>query len=238
MENSMLYFSRQKRLRLIWKSFIEAQRSIIVAGMLAMLCLLVLAISTYTVLRTTSKVVVRTLSQQHSLQPDFIDAIGGPLEMAGSMRCGSFPSQAEELGCIFDLMNYGFTPPECFYEDLYQEALSKGPWPWYIDGRFNVSLPQDDTILMRSVDVWSNMQYHYEHCKYTQKVVARALHDDSALIPQYFAHDIHRDHCIELIGRYESGGWGTGDRVNTWIRMKYNPCVRLSEINKKSLKFV
>ncbi|KAK6613032.1 hypothetical protein H4I95_01376 [Botrytis cinerea] len=181
---------------------------------------------------------IRTLSQQNSLQPDFVDRGEGPSpELGGTKRCGSFPSQAEQYGCVFDLMNYGFTAPECFYQDLYEEALATGPWPWYIGENLTLPLPQDVEILKRSVETWTQIKYHYQHCVYTMKIIARAVEDDDILVPQEIARDYHRNHCENLVGRYESGEWGNGEVMNTWIRMLYNPCVRLSEINNEDVGY-
>jgi hypothetical protein len=215
MENPMHHRSQKKSLRVIWRECI---------------------IASFTVHTPGSYVIFLTLSKQHSLQPDFVDAGEGPLELGGTTRCGSFPSQAESCGCVFDLMNYGFTAPECFYEDLYEEALGTGPWPWYIGENLTLPLPQDVNILMRSVEVWTEIKYHYEHCKYTQKIMVRAVEDDDILVPQEIARDYHRNYCTDL-GRFERGDWGTGEKMNTWIRMLYNPCGRLSEINKESVGF-
>ncbi|TVY42161.1 hypothetical protein LSUB1_G001936 [Lachnellula subtilissima] len=237
MENPMHHRSQKKSLRMIWRECIQAPKTLIVAGSLVTLCIFILTIASFTVHTPGSYVIFRTLSQQHSLQPDFVDAGEGPLELAGTTRCGSFPSQAVQYGCVFDLMNYGFTAPECFYEDLYEESLATGPWPWYIGENLTLPLPQDVNILMRSVEVWTQIKYHYEHCKYTQKIVARAVENDDILVPQEIARDYHREHCTDLVGRYEQGTWGTGEVMNTWIRMLYNPCVRLSDINKESIDF-
>jgi len=237
MEKSMHYHPQKRSLRAIWQECIQAPKTLLAACILSILCLIILTTASFTIHTPGSFVVFRTLSQQHSLQPDFIDAGEGPLELAGTTRCGSFPSQAVQFGCVFDLMNYGFTASECFYEDLYEEALATGPWEWYIGENLTLPLPQDVEVLKRSVEVWTQIEYHYEHCKYTQKIVARAVENDDILVPQEIARDYHRNHCDDLMGRFESGEWGKGEILNTWIRMLYNPCVRLSEINNESVGF-
>ncbi|TGO09334.1 hypothetical protein BTUL_0170g00260 [Botrytis tulipae] len=238
METPMHYRARKQSLSVILKEFVQAPKSLLVSGVLATLCILILTISSFTIHTPGSFVRIRTLSQQNSLQPDFVDAGEGPSpELGGTKRCGSFPSQAEQYGCVFDLMNYGFTAPECFYQDLYEEALATGPWPWYIGENLTLPLPQDVEILKRSVETWTQIRYHYQHCVYTMKIIARAVEDDDILVPQEIARDYHRNHCENLVGRYEAGEWGNGEVMNTWIRMLYNPCVRLSEINNEDVGY-
>lgn len=235
MENPKQYRPQKKSLRMVLREYTQMPTRLIVTASVTILCFLILTITSFTVHTPGSFVVFRTFSQENSLQPDYVDFGGGPIELAGTDRCGSFPSQAEHNGCIFDVMNYGFTAPECFYQDLYDEAIAKGPWPWYIGENLTLSVPQEPALLMRSVEVWTNIAYHYQHCKYTQKIIARAVEDDNILVPQEIARDYHRNHCKDLVGRYERGEWGNGEKMATWIRMLYNPCARLSEINSEKV---
>lgn len=76
------------------------------------------------------------------------------------------------------------------------------------------------------MEVWTELAYHLEHCKYTQRLLARTMADDKTTVSQELAQRNHTKHCHDLIE------YNTKDPalVNTWAMTLYNPCVRLSQI--------
>ena len=134
-------------------------------------------------------------------------------------------------------MNYGWTANECYYEDLADAALAKGPWKWYLDPNATVEIPQDQAVLGRAVEVWTELDYHMEHCKYTQKLLARAAKDDKVTIPQELAQGAHTKHCHGLLTKPQDKSPLV---VNTWVRTLYNPCVKLSQVphSKEALELI
>jgi len=113
---------------------------------------------------------VETISQHNTFRPDFKDGDNGPIELAGNYRCGSFPSEARDRNCTFDFMSYGYTAPECFYPDLYEEALAAGSWKWYFDPEATLEVPQDPRIMMSVVELYGELGWQIEHCKYVNLV--------------------------------------------------------------------
>lgn len=89
-----------------------------------------------------------------------------------------------------------------------------------------VEIPQDAQVLGRAVEIWTELGYHLEHCKYTQQILARAKLDDSTTVPQELASPGHTKHCHDLVNTNKKSPL----LVNTWVRTLYNPCVRLSDI--------
>ena len=213
-------------IRQVWEDCLQAPKSLIVTATLVTITIIIIIVTSFTSHTPGSYVKMLTLSQKNSPRPDFKDPFGGPIELAGTYRCGSYPSEAGALGCIFDIMNYGWTAAECYYEDLAEEALEKGPWKWYLDPEGQVEIPQDAAVLGRAVEVWTELGYHLEHCKYTQRILARAMEDDKTSVPQELAQRNHTKHCHDLI----EGNTKSPALVNTWVRTLYNPCVRLSQL--------
>ena len=210
----------------IWTRLVETPRELTVATCLAATVLLLVVITSFTVHVPGSYARMYTLSQQNSLQPEYIDPFGGPMELGGSRHCGSYPSEAESLGCVFDVMNFGWTAPECYYEGLSAKGISRGPYSFYLDANLTVEIPQDVTASGRVVDVYTTRHYHREHCKWSQAVLALARGDDDFLVPQVIAQQNHTAHCQHYIKQSQAEPW---EEVDTWTRVVYNSCIRLFE---------
>lgn len=226
-KESPMGLHRTQSVRHVWQDCLEAPKTLVIAASLATILVLTVIVSSFTNHTPGSYVQLFTLAQKNSPRPDFKDPFDGPIELAGSHRCGSYPSEAGALGCVFDIMNYGWTASECYYEDLAMEGLSHGPWKWYLDPDGTVEIPQDDQVLGRAVEVWTELGYHLEHCKYTQKIMQRAANNDDVLVPQELAQRNHTKHCYGLVNGPQTSSPLV---VNTWVRTLYNPCVRLSQV--------
>jgi len=117
--------------------------------------------------------------------------------------CGSTPAEARSRGCIFDRINYGWTPPACFDAELedsvYREAMKKdGLWRWSIDKNFTQELAQDWDLLSNHQHVWSDHRYHVVHCLYTWRVLHRAAIRDS-LVYSFIGNYGHTTHCSAMM---------------------------------------
>ncbi|QKX63210.1 uncharacterized protein TRUGW13939_10379 [Talaromyces rugulosus] len=170
-----------------------------VATCFATSILLLITITSFTGHKPGSYVRLYTVSQQNAFQPEHLDSFGGPMELGGTYRCGSYPSEAKSLGCVFDLMNFGWTAPECYYEGVSVPGIAEGPYKFYLDKNLTVEIPQDVALSGRVVDVYTTRHYHGEHCKWSQAVVALAKEDGNILIPQVIAQQNHTIHCQHYI---------------------------------------
>jgi hypothetical protein len=65
--------------------------------------------------------------------------------------CGTSAKEAAVSGCIFDLMNYGWTPPTCYDHDLSNSSLSSGPWKWYYDK--NATQPIEQHVIEKGQEM-------------------------------------------------------------------------------------
>ncbi|KAJ5770659.1 uncharacterized protein N7511_002710 [Penicillium nucicola] len=210
----------------IWTRIVETPRALVVATCFATTVLLLIVITSFTVHKPGSYVRMYTLSQQNALQPEYRDSFGGPMELGGTYRCGSYPSEAKSLGCVFDLMNFGWTAPECYYEEISTAGIAKGPYKFYLDEDLTVEIPQDVALSGRVVDVYTTRHYHREHCIWSQAVLALAMKDDNVLIPQVIAQQNHTAHCQHYV---EESQGKPMEKVDTWTRVVYNSCIKLSE---------
>ncbi len=89
-----------------------------------------------------------------------------------------------------------------------------------------MEIAHDVALSGRVVDVYTARHYYREHCKWSQAVLAQAKEDDNVLIPEVIAQQSHTAHCQHYIK--ESQGKPM-EKVDTWTRVVYNSCIKLSE---------
>lgn len=163
--------------------------------------------------------VIAVLTQQKLVDSD--SAAPNP----GIDGCGETPAEAEAAGCIFDLMNYGWTPPACYDRELSTLSLDSGPWKWYYD--HNATQPIDQDVIQRGQEmhVWTEHHFHMAHCLYAFKVIHKAT-ITAQLVPKELIGWNHTKHCDELL-------LGKTDldvkKITTKVRMIFNPCARLGD---------
>jgi len=133
--------------------------------------------------------------------------------------CGTTPASASAANCTFDIMNFGYTPNECFYPDLAASALPSPPLAWYTHRSnttnntsstsrsisLNGPLAQDIHALQNHTGIWTEHTYHVQHCIYAFKVLhhaalQRAQGRGQGLVPMGFASWGHTLHCEEVLG--------------------------------------
>lgn len=145
--------------------------------------------------------------------------------------CGSNPVQAKERGCVFDRINYGWTPPACldvdFEDTTYKEAMKAGgPWKWYLDKNSTIEIPQDWNELSTQTHVWTEHRFHVLHCVYTWKLLHRAAMRDS-VVYDFIGDYRHTSHCSDLLldeaTRTKPHARGSN------VRMSFGGCVTLPD---------
>ncbi|KAK3081325.1 hypothetical protein LTS18_007938 [Coniosporium uncinatum] len=124
--------------------------------------------------------------------------------------CGTTPASASSTNCTFDIMNFGYTPNECFYPSLAASALPSPPLAWWTHrnnatGSVSGPLSQTTSALQNHSGIWTEHTYHVQHCIYAFKVLhhaalERAQGKGSGLVPEGFASWGHTLHCEEVLG--------------------------------------
>ncbi|KAF2008380.1 hypothetical protein BU24DRAFT_415924 [Aaosphaeria arxii CBS 175.79] len=119
--------------------------------------------------------------------------------------CGSTPEEALEKGCVFDLMNYAWTPPECYSAQLLDDSLAlySKPWRWYSSQSRtpDTEVPQDPHILSKMDTVFGEHAYHVAHCLYMWRTLQWTLFGNLTQLQHHYATFEHQGHCIELLSR-------------------------------------
>src|ERR1700710_576865 len=216
----------------IWLDFIRVPKTLIATSILASAVLLVIIFSSLTIHTPGSYIHLHTMEQKNSLQPHYIDP-NGPMELGGTWRCGSYPSQAKALGCIFDIMGFGWTPPECYYENVSKDGLSKGPWKWYLDKNLTIDVPQEYVNSGRIVEVYAARSYHTEQCKWSEVLIQLAENDETMLLPRVLANREYAENCMRSKGLIGN----SLEEVMVRTRVVYNSCVKISEADTTVLYY-
>ena len=161
-----------------------------------------------------------------SQKPSSIRNVSSHIPPEDILACGSIPSEARSLGCIFDVMDFSWTPMPCFNASLsriyFDFAISKGLQFWN-DSAMTTLLSNEEVHYGVHEYLFTTQLFHNIHCEYY-------VHRQSQLL-QYGLpmNNLMRDKnyvlgCIQTIreGRdpeqrlfaghhFEKCAWGIGD---------------------------
>ncbi|KAF9696964.1 hypothetical protein EKO04_005065 [Ascochyta lentis] len=138
-------------------------------------------------------------------------------------HCGNSPEEAQELGCVWDLMSFGWIHPRCFKPDESQMWLEKyGPWKWYYDLNATQEIaPEDLTTTGR---VYTEQGYHVVHCLYIFKLLHMAGMSGHIVTDEAIPL-AHTQHCVDMISAPKYTDF---KHVNTRVDMLFARCVTLN----------
>ncbi|KAE9379889.1 hypothetical protein N431DRAFT_448722 [Stipitochalara longipes BDJ] len=116
------------------------------------------------------------------------------------LHCGHSPQQAKALGCVFDIMDYSWTPKPCFNSTLslrYWNDLQTLGLTFWNDSDMSQVLPLDEVFAAKHEYVFSTRLFHTKHCEYY-------LHRQSGVILDGLATSLMRNstyalHCLDEI---------------------------------------
>lgn len=152
---------------------------------------------------------------------------------AGVLDCGSTIAEAKAKGCVFDIMSFAWTPPQCTSPSLSQSYVDKnGPWIFYLD--HNATIPLPDAELQDHEVVWTEHSYHIIHCLYAweRAHVAMDLVKDAGeagkevLLPGEMKSINHTTHCVELLADLGARD-ADPKKVNAVAYLVFDSCVTL-----------
>jgi hypothetical protein len=148
--------------------------------------------------------------------------------------CGISPSEARDRGCIFDIMRYAWTPPECYYGDasteFWETIKAAGHGKWFTDTSGNETITADSDADL--IEKLSNMRtgyttnaYHAAHCILTSRIYRQAL-ATGQVVPEDIPDYGHSLHCEEILFSALDYSEATAEhRLSTIAYMGFRPCV-------------
>lgn len=110
--------------------------------------------------------------------------------------CGFTPQDAKASDCIFDIMRYAWTPPECYNETLARRAREENYWQFYEDRAGNFPIPESE--LQDQTYVYTHFGYHLRHCLYVLEIANASLNTLQSA-PSDVDNYLHIAHCAALV---------------------------------------
>lgn len=127
---------------------------------------------------------------------------GPSIPQASILHCGGSPEKARALGCVFDVLDYSWTPKPCFNRTLFQlyrdDLVSSGLTFWN-NSEMTQVLPNEEVFAAKHEYVFSTRLLHKKHCEYY-------LHRQSHVIIDGLATSLMRNstyslHCLDEVLR-------------------------------------
>lgn len=116
------------------------------------------------------------------------------------LHCGHSPEQAQALGCVFDVLDYSWTPKPCFNTTLSQkyrnDLVSLGLTFWNYSERSQV-LPNDEVFAAKHEYVFSTRLLHMKHCEYYIHRQSRVILD--GLATSLMRNSTYALHCLDEV---------------------------------------
>lgn len=82
------------------------------------------------------------------------------------LRCGQSAEEARDRGCVFDVMNYAWTPAPCHNSTLSREYWESEDWMFYRDKTLHSVIPNEEVLGGQHEYVYAYWLLHYKHCEY------------------------------------------------------------------------
>ena len=82
------------------------------------------------------------------------------------LRCGQSAEEARDRGCVFDVMNYAWTPAPCHNSTLSREYWESEDWIFYRDKTLHSVIPNEEILGGQHEYVYAYWLLHYKHCEY------------------------------------------------------------------------
>jgi|SRR3569833_1057220 len=136
-----------------------------------------------------------------------------------SMPCGNSSTEALGNGCIFDIMSFTWSHPQCFDEELMSDFLKYKQWTWWFDAEGEKPVPWSHVSAGHHPQLYVTWEYHLAHCTFMWRKMHRAIAAGKPL-DSYVGNIHHTLHCGEMLLDREAAL----DERNTIIRVKYPSC--------------
>ncbi|KAL1622437.1 hypothetical protein SLS54_005002 [Diplodia seriata] len=137
-------------------------------------------------------------------------------------HCGNSPEEAQALGCVWDLMSFGWIHPRCYNPEESQLWMDKyGPWKWYYDLNATAEIPDDELTGTRRV--YTEQGYHVVHCLYIFKLLHLAGMSGHIVTDEAIPL-AHTQHCVDMISAPKYTDF---KHINTRVDMLFARCVTL-----------
>lgn len=113
--------------------------------------------------------------------------------------CGKSPEDAEQRGCVYDILAGAFLPKICLDQHAIDEYKQEGTsWLGYLDSNWTDLLPSTQEMGRRTF-YYTNKRDHIVHCALLWKRQYRAFAENWRFIDSVIASEEHTSHCVQYL---------------------------------------
>lgn len=118
-------------------------------------------------------------------------------------NCGTSPTEAQELGCKFDIMMNGWVPLACYNEALSEKYLSENDFHFYTDAYAQDEVAMEVVRRGEWEGLYTGWEHHIHHCAYMWKILVLAVEAGKGMFDSSSSSFDHTAHCSESM--FEGG---------------------------------
>ncbi|EXF78031.1 hypothetical protein CFIO01_04377 [Colletotrichum fioriniae PJ7] len=136
--------------------------------------------------------------------------------------CGNSSSEAQALGCHFDVLSFCWVPEECFDRELTDKFRNAGPWVFYTDQNKTASVTEEQ-FGSDTQPVYLTNRLHKTHCAYNILRFHKALTENRMV----HREDVltHTQHCTQVLTRINEP-----DDIEVRAKIQYPDCGHFSKM--------
>ncbi|KAI0449777.1 hypothetical protein F5B21DRAFT_517936 [Xylaria acuta] len=180
----------------------QARRSSCIAVAIKGVAIVLLLTAFFMLGRTTSS------TRRHSLK-------GNDTELVSLGKCSPDWKEAEEAGCVYDLVLSTWMHPRCFNEEMhekYKVILQDMNFKYWLEPEMITEISLEAVETGEHGWVWTDGRFHHLHCAYALERIQAALMNEPIILDTICRNEDHLHHCLQYNGNPE---WEDVKALNT-----------------------
>lgn len=137
-------------------------------------------------------------------------------------HCGTTAEEARKRGCLFEIHNFAWVPPQCYDEELGQDWNSYNRWEFSWAANDSSATNASFVQQCRAGDVeaaWVPWYQHMAHCSFILKKYLRSVMFDRPM-DNWTSEWHHNEHCTNMMARPNVNPY----LFNSLLHLKFPVC--------------
>ncbi|TGJ81216.1 hypothetical protein E0Z10_g7540 [Xylaria hypoxylon] len=140
---------------------------------------------------------------------------GNDTKLASLGKCPPDWKEAEEAGCVYDLVLSTWMHPRCFNDEMhdkYKVILRDMDFKYWTEPEMINEIPLETVETGEHAWVWTDGRFHHLHCAYALERIQAALMNEPIILDTICRNQDHLHHCLQYNGNPE---WDDVKALNT-----------------------